>query len=180
MSLAEISLDLETRSRIRRRYREQMRRWCPALVQSRAPLAVKGLMIMMTELWGRKDGKPRSELHFPRRRLPRRRRPRWRKGGYGVYDLRILRRFGEWIKRVESHYQGLRHRGPTAVKTRLTDKILNLIPWNDWVPTSRIADTLGISSNRVGLIISHRLLHSRVERKPPSVYERRSLYRRIS
>jgi len=33
----------------------------------------------------------------------RRRRPRWHTGmgGYGVYDLRFLRRFGYWIKRVE-------------------------------------------------------------------------------
>lgn len=106
MSLADIPLDKDTRRRIRRRYREQMRKWAPELVQSHAPLATKGLMILMTQFWERRVGRPRSELHFPRRRLPRRRRSRWRRGGYGVYDLRVLRSFGRWISRVESELRG--------------------------------------------------------------------------
>ena len=51
MSLADIKLDPEIKQRIRRRYKKQMLRWCPALIQSKAPPATKGLMVLMTYLW---------------------------------------------------------------------------------------------------------------------------------
>lgn len=60
VSLADIRLDPETRRRIRRRYREQMRKWCPPLEHSRAPPAVKGLMVMITELWEKRGSKRRG------------------------------------------------------------------------------------------------------------------------
>ena len=60
MSLAEIRLDPKIRSRIRRLYREQMKRWAPSLVQSRAPPATKGLMVLMTYLWEGRLRRPGS------------------------------------------------------------------------------------------------------------------------
>ena len=80
MSLAEIRLDPKTKQRIRLRYRKQMRRWAPALVQSKAPPATKGLMVLMTYLWeGRSKG--RAPQGSPRS-------GRQSKCGYGVYALK--------------------------------------------------------------------------------------------
>ena len=60
MSLAEIRLDPKTRRQILSRYKEQMRKWCPPLVQSRAPPAVKGLMVMITDLWEKRGSNRRG------------------------------------------------------------------------------------------------------------------------
>lgn len=66
MNLAEIKLSPEVRRRIRTRYREQMKKWAPKFVQSRAPPAAKGLMVMMTDIWEGK-GKPSKSKRRPHR-----------------------------------------------------------------------------------------------------------------
>lgn len=99
MSLSDIKLSPAVQRRIRERYKVQMRRWAPRFVQSHASPAAKGLMVMLTDLWERSPRRRRKRAR--ERRIVRRRRPRWQKGGYGVYDLRMLRLFGEWIHHVE-------------------------------------------------------------------------------
>ena len=78
-----------------------MKKWAPRLVQSRAPAATKGLMVMITDIWERPRRRHRRRSTMGERKIVRRRRPRWQKGGYGVYDIRMLRLFGEWIHHVE-------------------------------------------------------------------------------
>lgn len=95
MSLADIRLSPRVCRKIRRQYKEKMRKWAPALIQSHAPPAAKGLMVILTDIW---EGKGKSSK--PERK-PRRRRSKGQNGGYGVYDVRVLRRFGEWIKLIE-------------------------------------------------------------------------------
>jgi len=94
--LSEIRLDPKTRRQINKRYREQMKKYAPALVQSHAPPATKALMVMLTSIWEEphRSSKPK--------RKPRRRRSKGQNGGYSVYDLRVLKLGGEWIRREVS------------------------------------------------------------------------------
>ena len=61
----------------------------------------------------------------------------------------------------------------------LTNKILEAIPFDDWVGADEIASTLGIRPQSVGIIIRHKLLIKHVERKEIGHNDKIFIYRRL-
>ena len=147
-----------------------MKKWAPQLAQSNALPVNKALAIMLTDIWERRDReKPPKSV-----RSPHRRSSRWKKGGYGVYDMRVLRKFGEWLKRVETDRTG--HKDRTRYPTM---EILDLIPYDGWVSSKEIAEQLCSTPTKVGNIIKHRLLHKYVESRLREHTASAHLYRRV-
>lgn len=71
-----------------------------------------------------------------------------------------------------------KRRARLVVET-LTRRILEAIPYNDWVSAAGIAPKVGVSSQKVGRLIRYNLLHKHVERRWDSLKPMRYLYRRI-
>lgn len=90
LSDCDITFSKEVRREIRKRYKEQMKKWSPSRVQSNASPMNKALAAMLTEIW---EPKRKVKPDIPTS-------PRRRRGGFGVYDKRKLRLFGEWFNKV--------------------------------------------------------------------------------
>ena len=59
----------------------------------------------------------------------------------------------------------------------LYKKILEKMPNDEWIPASKIAKSLGIRSQLVGIVIHHSLLNKYVERKEYNSKRKIYLYR---
>jgi len=58
----------------------------------------------------------------------------------------------------------------------LSNRILDAIPYDEWVTASEISSKSGIGSHKLALIISERLLNVDVERRKPTTSERGKFY----
>ncbi len=94
LSDCDITLSPAVRRRIGIRYKEQMKKWAPKLVESDAAPMNKALCAMLTSIW-------EPKIKSKSKKKPSIRRSKGRNGGYGVYDLRVLKLLGEWTRLEE-------------------------------------------------------------------------------
>lgn len=68
---------------------------------------------------------------------------------------------------------GIKMRG---FRSGISNRILDAIPYDEWVTASEISSKSGIGSIKLALIISERLLNVDVERRKPTTSERGKFY----